>query len=255
MANQVSERAAYIDGLLTQLGGQGSNLREKAASLSGVLPAQAVSDLQQLDYLRENALHSGGLSDMELDRFTRLSEAVTSQLETAVQTAVRVPQAGYAPAPTLPASPANSAWDMPAPRPAMSMGGLPEKLKFVTIPLLILLVMQVLGILLLPFIGPFLNALFSSIASDPQSGVSATDLGMMKMFTGGMLWVSFLFGALWAAFIYFTWRAVQQGKNWARIAAIVLAVLNLLNFPIGTVLGVIMLIGALDKDVQHYASR
>lgn len=256
MANQVNERAARIDGLLTQMGATGSTLREKAASLSGILSSQTISDIQQLDYLRENALQGGGLSDVEMERFNRLSESALSGLNSSGGSNDISYQAATPAAPTSPAAPlppaANATWDTPM-RPMT--GGIPEKLKFITIPLLILLVMQILGILFLPFLGPFLNAMFSSMASDPSSGVTANDLGVLKIFTGGMLWVSFLFGALWAAFIYFTWRAMQQGKNWARIAAIVLGVLSLLNFPIGTILGVLMLMGALDKDVQNYASR
>lgn len=253
--SQVSELTARIDGLLTQLGGQGSNLREKAASLSGRLSGQTITDIQQLDYLRENALQGGaGLSDIEMDRFNRLSQNVTGDLQAAVQ----VPQTSYAtpqPQANVPTS-ASSAWgDAPTPHAPMSMGGIPQRLSWVTTPLLILLIMQVLGLLMLPFIGPMLNAIFSSMASDPSSGVTTADLGMMRMFTGGMLWVSFLIGALWAAFIYFAWRAAQQGKSWARIAAIVMGVLNLLNFPIGTILGVFLLIGAFDQDVQRYFNR
>lgn len=253
--SEVSERAARIDGLLTQLGGQGSNLREKASSLAGRLSPQTISDLQQLDYLRENALQ-GGLSDVEMERFTRLADAATGEL----QGLGRAPQVAYTSAQTMPpmseqaAGPAPAGWDTP---PAMPMraGGVPEKLKYVTIPLLILFVMQLLGLLILPFLGPLMNAAFGAASADPQSGLSAQDVGMLKMFTGATLWISFLIGALWAAFIFMTYRAVGQGKNWARIAAIVLGVLNLLNFPIGTILGIFILIGALDQDVQRYASR
>lgn len=254
-ATQVSEHIARIDALLSQLGGVGGTLREKAGSLTGRLSSQAISDIQQLDYLRENAMQAGGLSDMEQERFARLSDSVLNELGNVSPAASYQPRPSQASgAPVAPMSPpVMDAWG--APSAPLPLAGVPDKLKFVTIPLLILLVLQILSLLALPFLGPIMNAIFGAAATDPESGITASDLGILRMFTGGMLWVSFLFGALWAALIYFTYRAIGQGKSWARIVAIVLGVLNLLSFPIGTILGIIMLIGAFDQEVQRYATR
>ena len=69
------------------------------------------------------------------------------------------------------------------------------------------------------------------------------------------LWISFFLTAALILWLYFTRRAVLEGKSVGRVSSIVIAVLSLLIFPVGTVLGVIMLIGAFDRDVQAYTSR
>ena len=43
-----------------------------------------------------------------------------------------------------------------------------------------------------------------------------------------------------------------MGKGWGRIIGIINAVLNLLNFPIGTVIGVLVLIYLTKPDVREY---
>lgn len=70
-----------------------------------------------------------------------------------------------------------------------------------------------------------------------------------------MLWVAFALTAAFVLLLYFTRRAVLEGRSWGRIVSIVLGVLSLLSFPLGTVLGIFMLIGAFDRDVQRYTSR
>lgn len=45
---------------------------------------------------------------------------------------------------------------------------------------------------------------------------------------------------------------VARGKLWARYAGIVIAVIYLLAFPIGTVLGVIALMGLLGRDAADW---
>lgn len=131
----------------------------------------------------------------------------------------------------------------------------PQKLGWITVPLLIMLVMQVLGLIALPFVVPLLSAAVGSAANDPGSGLSPRDLSLVQSLTGTALWLVLLLGLLWAALIYFTSRAVSDGKSWGRVAAIVIAVLGLLNFPIGTVLGVLILVGAFDPEVQRFFSR
>lgn len=52
-----------------------------------------------------------------------------------------------------------------------------------------------------------------------------------------------------SAILYFvTAKGLGQQKPWARIMAIVLGALILFNFPIGTVLGILILIGVLGTD-------
>ena len=52
--------------------------------------------------------------------------------------------------------------------------------------------------------------------------------------------------------LYFTRRAVLEGRGWGRVSSIVIAVLSLLLIPFGTVLGLMMLVGAFDRGVQAY---
>lgn len=42
------------------------------------------------------------------------------------------------------------------------------------------------------------------------------------------------------------------GKNWARILAIIFAILGLFNFPIGTIISIIILIYLFKDDVKMY---
>ena len=132
----------------------------------------------------------------------------------------------------------------------------PEKLSWVTIPLLIWVILGILGMLSLPFLGIVLNLIFGAAINDAStSAADAQALGFVRLLTGSTLWVVFFFSLVWTVFQFFTYRALNEGKGWARIAAIVIAIVGLLNFPIGTALGVFMLIGAFDPEVQQYASR
>ncbi|AZI42816.1 hypothetical protein EHF33_08695 [Deinococcus psychrotolerans] len=132
----------------------------------------------------------------------------------------------------------------------------PEKLSWVTIPLLISVILSILGMLSLPFIGFFMNLIFGAAMNDASTTASdAQALGWVKLFTGSTLWIIFFFSLAWTVFQFLTYRAIQEGKGWARIAAIVIAILGLLNFPVGTALGVFMLVGAFDPAVQEYANR
>ena len=132
----------------------------------------------------------------------------------------------------------------------------PQKLSWITIPLLINMVLGVLGLLILPFIGAFISAAYGLAANDATTSASdLQSLGIVRLFTGATLWITFFFSLAWLVFQFFTYRALNEGKGWARIAAIVIAILGLLNFPVGTALGIFMLIGAFDPEVQQYASR
>jgi len=53
--------------------------------------------------------------------------------------------------------------------------------------------------------------------------------------------------------LYFgTAYGLWTGKNWARIIAIVLAILGLFNFPIGTIISIIILIYLFKDEVKAY---
>lgn len=85
----------------------------------------------------------------------------------------------------------------------------------------------------------------ASTSGLPPIGLSADQLQWV-------LWLSFAITAILILWLYFTRRAVLEGRSWGRVSAIVIGVFSLLIFPIGTVLGIVMLIGAFDKQVVAY---
>ncbi len=60
-----------------------------------------------------------------------------------------------------------------------------------------------------------------------------------------------VFGVIGALYFLTAW-GLWTGQNWARIIAIILAILGLLNFPIGTVISIIILIYLFKSDVKAY---
>ena len=135
----------------------------------------------------------------------------------------------------------------------------PQRLGWVTVPLIILLVLQILGILFLPLLLPFLTAIMHSatvtVNNDPATNLSPDTIQTILKFVSASIWVVEVIQVGVAVLYFFTLRAVQQGKAWGRIVAIVMFILGLLNFPVGTLLGVFGLIGAFDQEVTAYCSR
>lgn len=129
----------------------------------------------------------------------------------------------------------------------------PEKLSWVTVPLIINMVLNVLALLSLPFLGALFNMVFSASTADPT--VKPEDLQILKFLSGGTLWfLGFL--TIFSTWLHwFSYQSLKQGKAVGRTIAIVLGIFNLLNVPIGTLLGIFILVGAFDPAVQRYASR
>ncbi|GAA5534982.1 hypothetical protein [Deinococcus aluminii] len=127
----------------------------------------------------------------------------------------------------------------------------PPRLAFLTVPLMIGLIYNAISLLTLPFSGDTLNTLLGELGA--ASGQPPVTLSQAQIMT--VLWLSFFLTAGLILLLYFTRRAVLEGRSWGRVASIVIAVLSLLLFPVGTVLGIIMLIGAFDRDVQAYTRR
>ncbi len=134
---------------------------------------------------------------------------------------------------------------------------MPPRLSYVTVPLIILLIFQVLGVVLLPLLLPFFSAVMNSpsITSGSDTNLSPTDIRGILTIISASIWVVELFQIAFAVLYFFTWRAVQQGRNWGRVAAIVLFILALFSVPFGTLLGIFGLIGAFDAEVTAYCNR
>jgi len=64
-----------------------------------------------------------------------------------------------------------------------------------------------------------------------------------------LCWV--VFGAF-ALIAFVTAYGLWNGKGWARMIAIVLAIIQLINIPIGTIIGIIILIYLFKDDVKAY---
>jgi len=59
--------------------------------------------------------------------------------------------------------------------------------------------------------------------------------------------VTVIMGGL-GALLFYTARGIREQKNWARIVGIVIGALDILNVPIGTILGIFILIGLLGDE-------
>ncbi|ANE44277.1 hypothetical protein [Deinococcus puniceus] len=127
----------------------------------------------------------------------------------------------------------------------------PPRLTFVTTPLLIALIYNAISLLTLPFSGDTINETVLQV----EKTLGAPMTPMTPELVTTVLWVSFFITSALVLLLYFTRRALLEGRSWGRVSSIVIAVLSLLLFPFGTVLGIFMLIGAFDKDVQAYANK
>ena len=90
--------------------------------------------------------------------------------------------------------------------------------------------LQVASNLLFLLIGVFLFFFLSSIGVATRDPEAAVVLSLVGTFVGGLLALLGLPGIV-AGF------GLLAHKGWARYLAIVLSILNLLNFPVGTVVG------------------
>ena len=138
--------------------------------------------------------------------------------------------------------PSDTRTDKPLPPP-------PPRLAFITVPLLIALFYNGFSLLSLPFAGPTLNEMLAMLGQ----GNAPVQLDEAQISL--VLWISFALTAALILWLYFTRRAVIEGRAWGRVSTIVIAVLSLLALPFGPVLGIFMLIGAFDRQVAAYTTR
>ncbi|GAA0504046.1 hypothetical protein [Deinococcus depolymerans] len=125
----------------------------------------------------------------------------------------------------------------------------PPRLSFITVPLLIALFYNGFSLLSIPFAGSTLNEMLDMM------GQGSAPIRLDDAQVSLVLWISFALTAALILWLYFTRRAVIEGRAWGRVSAIVLGVLSLLALPFGPVLGIFMLIGAFDRQVVAYTTR
>ena len=96
------------------------------------------------------------------------------------------------------------------------------------------------------FAAPVVLALLAALVAssgDPDAAVGTTVLGL----TG--VWLGVMFATFAVANIV-VGVGLWKFKKWARIAGIILAVLSLVSFPIGTAFGIYALIILFRKDTE-----
>ena len=131
----------------------------------------------------------------------------------------------------------------------------PAKLSWVTVPLIIQMVLLVLSIVLLPFLIPLINLAASGPTVLQDSSTTPAQIRAVLLFFAASVWIIELLSIGFLVLYFFAFRAVQQGRSWGRIVAIIVFILALFNFPFGTALGIFGLIGAFDTEVTAYCNR
>lgn len=127
----------------------------------------------------------------------------------------------------------------------------PRKLAFLTIPLLIVLFYNAISLLTIPFSGDMVEAMVSDLGARAGEGLPALSPALVQT----VLWLAFALTALILIWVYLTRRAVLEGRAWGRISSIVIGVLSLLVIPFGTILGILILFGAFEREVTAYLRR
>jgi len=112
------------------------------------------------------------------------------------------------------------------------------------------LMLQVLGWLLIAFGAFFMLMFFGAgaifrAAGEEGAAVGTAVFGVLGLGIGGV-------AVALGIFHLFTARGIVERKSWAKVSAIVLAVLSVMNIPIGTVLAVFIFIGMFSDDANAW---
>lgn len=103
----------------------------------------------------------------------------------------------------------------------------------------ILYILQGLMWLVLPFV---VTVMLAGFIGDEIAGIDFAALSLI-------CWIPFI---IIAVFYFLVAFGLFAGRGWARLIAIILAILGLLNFPIGTIISIIILIYLFRADVKAY---
>lgn len=105
--------------------------------------------------------------------------------------------------------------------------------------------LYIVGNLFFVIIGLFLYFFLTTIGVVTGDEQAVVILGMVGTFVGGLLLLLGLPGIV-------TGIGLLARKGWARYLAIVLGVINLLNAPVGTVIGIYALWVLMQEDAASY---
>ena len=90
------------------------------------------------------------------------------------------------------------------------------------------------------------------IVSMMRMAVEATGEVGAEALAGGIAFFWGFFAICWGIFDVFIGIFLGKGAGWARIAAIIVGILSLLSFPVGTVLGIICLVVLFSEEGKAY---
>jgi hypothetical protein len=116
--------------------------------------------------------------------------------------------------------------------------------KVVAVGFIVLSALGVLAALMMMLIFGGAAGIVGAAADEPEAAIAIPIIGM----TGTLLTV-FLFAVSLPGLI--TGFGLLSWKPWARVLAIVLCAINLINIPIGTLLGIYGLWVLLNKDTER----
>jgi hypothetical protein len=114
----------------------------------------------------------------------------------------------------------------------------------VTILAVLYFILGIMWLMVPIIVSVCLASMFSSIPGMEESGAGD------ELFAAGLLcWL--IFGII--ALVYFIIGiGLLKGKGWARIVAIILAIIGLANFPLGTIISILILIYLFKSDVKDF---
>jgi len=106
----------------------------------------------------------------------------------------------------------------------------------------------VLGIIL------FLMFLFSSFLVRNSPNIPENS-NIISLIVGG---VGLLIAIIFAGFgvvCLLTTKGIEEKKNWAKVLGIIIGILYLTNLPVGTILGIFILIGLMSKEANLWFEK
>jgi hypothetical protein len=109
--------------------------------------------------------------------------------------------------------------------------------------LAVLYFIQGILVLIIPIMISMCLASMFSVPGVPEDAGDDVFAGM------ALCWI--VFGII-ALFYFIVGIGLLKGQNWARVVAIILAIIGLINIPLGTIISIIILIYLFKADVKAY---
>jgi drug/metabolite transporter (DMT)-like permease len=121
---------------------------------------------------------------------------------------------------------------------------MPSKVNTARIMLKVLGWIQIVVGIIVVIMGLFGGALIGTSGQE-GSGAVAAIVGVWGIVAGI---IAIAFGVIYLM----TAKGVEEKKNWAKIVGIIVGILSLFSFPIGTILGIFILIGLMGEEANSW---